>query len=79
MIVTVARIQSLTEVTFDSQAARLSIVYTLAHRAAGGRQLRVCVEGQALRELVSEIRRLDALGDGALDGVAVERTDLDAT
>ena len=72
MIFTVAQVQSPTEVTFDPESGQLSILYKNGHRASAGRQLQVRFEQQALRELVSEIRRLEALSDRPLDRIFID-------
>ncbi|SDB50697.1 hypothetical protein SAMN03159382_00534 [Pseudomonas sp. NFACC23-1] len=67
MIFTVAQVQSPSEVIFDPDCAELSILFSNAHRASAGRQMLVRFDRQALRELVSEIRRLEALSNRPLD------------
>lgn len=69
MIFTVAQVQSPSEVMLDPDCAELSILYRNTHRASAGRQMQVRFDRHALRELVSEIRRLEALSDRPLDRV----------
>lgn len=64
---TVAHIQSLSEITCDPVQCRLDLVYTVAHRAAAGREMQVRIDGDALRALVTEIRRLEAEPQRPLD------------
>lgn len=72
MIYTVARILGPIEFSFDHTTAELGIRYQKPHRATAGKVFEVVLEAAALRELLHEIRRLEALPDSPL-GKLVEK------
>jgi len=60
MIFTVAQVLGPTKITYNEQAQELNVQYHNPHRASGGRTLQVCFPKAALKELLQEIRRLEA-------------------
>ncbi|MBA1200420.1 hypothetical protein G7009_01205 [Pseudomonas capeferrum] len=60
MLFTVAQVLSPTQVAYDPETQELNVQYHNPHRASGGRTLQVRFPKDALRELLLEIRRLEA-------------------
>ncbi|MCY1309257.1 hypothetical protein D9M68_732200 [compost metagenome] len=67
MIFTVAQVTSPARVAFDPQAQELSVQFKNPHRASGGRTLQVRFAKEALKELIQEIRQLEADPSRPLD------------
>lgn len=67
MIFNVALIQSPTTIIYDEQTQELSVQYHNPHRASGGRTLQVRFTKAALKELLQEIRHLQAAPGNQLE------------
>ena len=67
MIFTVAQVRSPSQVAFDPDAQELTVQFHNPHRASAGRTLQVRFPPTALKELLLEIRRLEAAPDKPLE------------
>ncbi|KQK61063.1 hypothetical protein AOX61_10275 [Pseudomonas aeruginosa] len=67
MIFTVAQVLSPTQTAFDPESQELTVQYHNPHRASGGRTLQVRFPKAALKELLLEIRRLEAAPEKPLE------------
>jgi hypothetical protein len=67
MIFTVAQVLRPTQIAYDPDAQELHVQFCNPHRANTGRTLQVRFATPALKELLLEIRRLEAAPDKPLE------------